>query len=154
MSRIFLAVAVMATVAPAYADDIVTPVSFNVAVNVSSLTPDVVDVAVKCYIKTNSGAKWASGEGSSPVSGGAFNGVVTVPIGGNYSTQTLANLDRPTWECDLFLVSKNGSELFAGAPDNPVWAQAAVNTQPANAIGGKFPPSDADTHAIDTTTGR
>jgi hypothetical protein len=151
---VVLAAAAFLLATPALAAEIVTPVSFNVAVSVSSLTPDVEAVAVKCAIKTNDGAKWATGEGTSPVNGGAFDGVVTVPIGGSYSTQSLAGLARPSWECDLFLVSKNGSELFAGASDNPVWAQAAANSQPANAIGGKFPPDPSDTHAIDPLTGR
>jgi hypothetical protein len=154
-SRSVLAVFAVAAVIPATAiADIVTPVSFNVAVSVTALTPDVEAVAVKCAIKTSAGTKFAVGEGSSPVANGAFDGVVNVPIGGNYSSQSLANLARPTWECDLFLVSKNGSELFAGASDNPVWAQATAGSQAHNAIGGRFPPDGNDTHDIDPMTGQ
>jgi hypothetical protein len=141
------AIAVLAIVAgvPGVAHaEITTPVSFNVKVKVSGLTDDVESVGVKCAIMSNDRKKYAVGEGQAPVASGGFDGVVTVPIGGAYTPESLAVLVHPLWECDLFMISKNGSELFAGTAGNPVWAQAAANAPIANAITGPFPP-DKDT---------
>ena len=100
-------------------------------------------------------AKIATGEGQATVTGGAFSGVVSVAVVGNYSLQSLQTYHhQPGWQCDLFLVNSDGSEFFANGTGSPAWAKAASVDTLNSAIGGDFPPaSPADIKNLDPVTG-
>jgi hypothetical protein len=132
-----------------------TPLTFNVAVKVSNMLPEVEAVAVKCSVTNVSSGKVATGEGAAQLTGGAFDGVVTVAMTTTQTAQQLLNPSPPLgWECDLFAVNANGSEVLVARPGSTSiqWAAAAAGSQPVNAIGGDFPPGTI--YPIDTETHR
>ncbi|HVY21473.1 MAG TPA: hypothetical protein VHA70_15530 [Bauldia sp.] len=130
-----------------------TPLTFNVVVKVSNMLPEVEAMAVKCTVNTAAYGKVATGEGQAQLAGGAFDGVVTVAMTTSQTAQQLLNPAQPLqWECDLFAVNANGSEVLVARPGSTSiqWAAAASGSQPVNAIGGDFPPGTV--YPIDTNT--
>ncbi len=146
MRALFLLLAMLALSSAALAATSV-PVTLNVVVKVSNLMPEVTDVAVKCVLKPGDGPALSSGnatgEGKAPVTGGAFDGKVTVPITGDYTLATLQQINEKTyWACGLFLINADGSEVRAGGPSSPVWAQGVTTAPLVAGIYGDFPPGN------------
>ena len=134
----------------AMADATPAPVTFNVAVKVSNLTADVKDVAVKCSITAHDGSAFATGEGQSlPLTGGAFDGTVTVPVAGSYTVQQAT---EGGWECDLYLVDTNNDEAKVTMEGGPAWAKPGPGPLPVIAIVGGFVPANETN--LDPNTGK
>ena len=119
------------------------PVTFKVAVKVSSLMPDVAHIRVHCVLHQGT-VPIAHGYTTTQISSsGNFDSTVTVPVNILYPNQTEVRISQAnTYNCSLQLLN-NAEPPQVWAPDKanaPVWAQPKGGTDFAKSIGGKFPP--------------
>ena len=120
------------------------PVTFQVAVKVSNLMPEVENIRVHCIVQQSTAAPIMHGYTTTQIpTSGSFDGVVTVPVNILYPNQSVARISQAnSYSCVLELVN-NGNPPQAWAPDPinaPVWAQPKTGTKLVKSISGTFPP--------------